>query len=74
MAGKEQASGGRKMKRDPMRETTAKWREYAESLKRQAAETPYGKERHDLMRKARQLDTASHLNEWVSSPALQPPT
>jgi hypothetical protein len=62
------------MKSDPIRETTAKWREYAESLKRQAAEMPYGKQRDDLLRKARQLDTASHLNEWVSSPELQTPT
>jgi hypothetical protein len=61
------------MKYDPIRKTTAKWRERAEEIKRQAEELPYGKQRDDLMRMARQLDTASHLNEWISSPGLQSP-
>ena len=31
---------------------------------------PYGKEREELLRKARQLETASYVNEWPSSPGL----
>ena len=30
-------------------------------------------EREELLRKARQAETASHVNEWLSSPGLQPP-
>jgi hypothetical protein len=51
-----------------------KWRELAEAVKREAEKLPYGKEREELLRKARQLETASHINEWVSSPGLSPPT
>jgi len=51
-----------------------KWQEQAELLTREAERLPYGKEREDLLRKARQLDTASHINQWLSSPGLQPPT
>jgi hypothetical protein len=32
-----------------------------------------GRERHTLLRKARQADTAAHIDEWVNSPGLQPP-
>jgi hypothetical protein len=27
-----------------------------------------------LLRRARQAETASHMNEWLTSPGLQPPT
>jgi hypothetical protein len=33
----------------------------------------HGRERELLSRKAQQLETASHINEWLSSPGLQPP-
>jgi hypothetical protein len=32
-----------------------------------------GKDRTELLRKARQAETTAHLNEWVTSPGLQPP-
>jgi hypothetical protein len=32
-----------------------------------------GAERDELLHKARQADDAAHLNEWASSPGLQPP-
>jgi hypothetical protein len=38
-----------------------------------AEKLPQGKEREALVRKARQLHTASQINEWLSSPGLQPP-
>jgi hypothetical protein len=47
--------------------------EEAERLKQNARTMPVGKERDSLMRKARQLETASHINEWLSSPGLQTP-
>jgi hypothetical protein len=45
----------------------------AERLRQNARAVPVGKERESLLRKARQLETASHINEWLSSPALQTP-
>ena len=34
---------------------------------------PHGRERELLFRKARQLETASHITEWLSSLGLKPP-
>jgi hypothetical protein len=45
----------------------------AERLRQQARTVPAGKERQSLLRKARRLETASHINEWLSSPGLQTP-
>jgi hypothetical protein len=50
-----------------------KWHNQAEAYRQAAAKLPHGKERDDLLRKARQLETASHVNEWLSSPGLRPP-
>ncbi len=50
-----------------------KWHDQAEAYKQDAAQLPYGRERDELLRKARQLETASHVNEWLSSPGLTPP-
>jgi integrase len=36
-------------------------------------ELPHGKERDALIKKARQLQTASQINQWLSSPELKPP-
>jgi len=33
----------------------------------------HGPQRDALVKKIRQLDTASHLNDWLISPGLQPP-
>ncbi|UVO33590.1 hypothetical protein [Bradyrhizobium arachidis] len=32
-----------------------------------------GPQRELLERKLRQIETASHINEWLTSPGLQPP-
>ena len=33
-----------------------------------------GPKRDALIKKIRQLETASHMSEWLSSPGLRPPT
>jgi hypothetical protein len=45
----------------------------AERLRTKAGKLPPSTERDELLRKARQVDTASHINEWLTSPGLQPP-
>jgi hypothetical protein len=46
----------------------------AELLREEAKTKPPGPERDGLLRKARQADTAAHIDQWVSSPGLKPPT
>ena len=46
----------------------------AERLRAEAEKLPHGIERHELERKARQAETAAHIDEWLRSPGLQPPT
>ena len=50
-----------------------KWHEQAEAHKQAAAKLPHGRERDELLRMARQLETASRINDWLSSPGLSPP-
>ena len=45
----------------------------AERLRRKAVTAPTGKERQALLRKARQTETAAHIDKWLSSPGLQAP-
>jgi hypothetical protein len=45
----------------------------AKALKDQARELRPSKQRETLLRKARQLETAAHINEWLTSPGLSPP-
>jgi hypothetical protein len=47
--------------------------EQARKLKTQAETLPNGKERDDLLRRARQVETMSHINGWLNSPGLAPP-
>jgi hypothetical protein len=42
-------------------------------VREQAKKPPPGPERDELIKKARLADTASHLEDWASSPGLQPP-
>ena len=46
---------------------------FAKEVRERASHLPPGEERTDLLRRARQADTASHLDEWINSPGLQPP-
>jgi hypothetical protein len=45
----------------------------AARLREKADALPAGVERDLLLRKARQAETATRINEWLSSPGLQPP-
>jgi hypothetical protein len=45
----------------------------ARRLRDEAENLPPGSERDDLIRRARQAETASHLNEWLNSPGLASP-
>jgi hypothetical protein len=45
----------------------------AERLRGEAEKLRPGTERHDLERKARQAETAAHIDEWLKSPGLRPP-
>jgi hypothetical protein len=42
-------------------------------LEAELPNVPHGPVRDALLKKIRQLETASHVNEWLTSPGLQPP-
>jgi len=46
---------------------------FARKVREKASQLPPGKEKDDFLRKARLADTASHVEEWASSPGLEPP-
>jgi hypothetical protein len=46
---------------------------FAKEVRDKASQLRPGPEQDALIKKARQADTASHLDEWASSPGLQPP-
>ncbi|WFU37447.1 hypothetical protein QA640_23490 [Bradyrhizobium sp. CB82] len=47
--------------------------EQAKRLRSEAKLLPPGAARDEMIRKARQAETASHMNEWLTSPGLRPP-
>jgi hypothetical protein len=47
--------------------------DHARRLRQEARGISPGIEREQLIRKARQAETAAHIQEWLSSPGLQPP-
>ncbi|MGA3242368.1 MAG: hypothetical protein ABSG03_39475 [Bryobacteraceae bacterium] len=47
--------------------------EESQRLRKEAQGTPPGIERDRLIRRARQAETAAHLQEWLKSPGLKPP-
>ncbi len=50
-----------------------KWKELADKTREEAMDLPPGRARDAMLKKARQLETACHMSEWVSSPGLRPP-
>jgi hypothetical protein len=56
----------------PFTERLATW---ARGIREEAEKLPSDSPQRALMlKKARQADTASHLDDWANSPGLQPPT
>jgi hypothetical protein len=47
--------------------------EEASRLRVEAEALPPGADRDELVRRARQAETASRRNQWLTSPGLQPP-
>jgi hypothetical protein len=45
----------------------------AKRLREQAELLPHGVLRDEVLRRARQAETGSHMSEWLRSPGLQPP-
>ena len=46
---------------------------WAKGVTEQAEQLPPGPERDALLKKTRQANTASHIEDWAHSPGLQPP-
>jgi hypothetical protein len=46
---------------------------FAEEVRAKASQLRPGAEQDALLKKARQADTAAHLDEWANSPGLMPP-
>lgn len=46
---------------------------FAEEVRKKAFKLRPGPEQDALLKKARQADTAAHLDDWANSPGLQPP-
>jgi hypothetical protein len=45
----------------------------AKRLREEAKLLPPGAVREQVLRKARQAETGSHMSEWLRSPGLKPP-
>jgi hypothetical protein len=45
----------------------------AERLRAEAEQLPPGIAQDTLLKKARQAETAAHIDDWLKSPGLQPP-
>ncbi len=46
---------------------------WAKEVRGEAEKLPPGPEKDALLKKARQADVASHVDDWAHSPGLQPP-
>lgn len=62
----------RKVKRDHALDRD--WKTQAAAALSEAARLPEGPAKEALLKKARQLETASHVHEWLTSPGLSPPS
>jgi hypothetical protein len=51
----------------------ARLEQEASRLKQVASQLPPGTERDMLLRKSQQITIAAHINDWLTSPELQPP-
>jgi hypothetical protein len=46
---------------------------FAKEVREKASLLPPGAERNNMLTRASQADTASHLDDWVKSPGLRSP-
>jgi hypothetical protein len=46
---------------------------FAKEVREKASQLPAGIERDSLLKRARQADTASHIEDWANSRGLRPP-
>ena len=46
---------------------------FAQEVRERASQLRPGPEREAVLKRARQADIASHLDDWANSPGLQPP-
>jgi hypothetical protein len=46
---------------------------FAKEMREKASLLPHGREQDDMLKKASQAETASHLDDWVNSPGLRSP-
>jgi hypothetical protein len=53
--------------------TSQRLLEAAAEARSQASLLPPGRLRRELLHKAREAETAAHINEWLTSPGLRPP-
>ena len=63
-------------KRNRRKQTTSiseRLLEAAADARAQASLLSPGRLRQELLRKAREAETAAHLNDWLTSPGLRPP-
>jgi len=47
--------------------------DHAQRIRNEAKALPPGRERQEMVRRARQAEVAAHISEWISSPGLRPP-
>jgi leucyl aminopeptidase len=45
---------------------------FARNVREKTSQLPPGKEKDDMLRRARLADMASHPDDWANSPSLQP--
>jgi hypothetical protein len=45
----------------------------AQRLREEAAALPPGREREEMLRKARRAEVGANIDQWLASPGLQPP-
>jgi hypothetical protein len=46
---------------------------FAQEVREKASQLRPGPEQEALLKRARQADTAAHIDDWANSPGLQPP-
>ncbi|WP_298260625.1 hypothetical protein [Bradyrhizobium sp.] len=54
----------------PLKDRLTMW---ANDVRAQAAKLKPGPEQDTMLKRARQAETAAHIDDWVNSPGLQPP-